>query len=174
MLGECLVVNAAGNCLPRRVLRFATLEDTSRPYVVAAEPARGATDIPNDVPVVLEFNEEVAVAEARLLEVYLNGHKVALDPLAVRVAGSRVEIDLEGAYGVASPSVESLQVEVRMKEGAFRDRADNKNEEDALEFTAKPLRCGSAYLASYMKDDCQCYSRMGRCVCDCGVNLFEL
>ena len=75
---------------------------------------------------------------------------------------------------VASPSVESLQVEVRMKEGAFRDRADNKNEEDALEFTAKPLRCGSAYLASYMKDDCQCYSRMGRCVCDCGVNLFEL
>ena len=174
VLGECLVVNAAGNCLPRRVLRFATLEDTSRPYVVAAEPARGATDIPNDVPVVLEFNEEVAVAEARLLEVYLNGHKVALDPLAVRVAGSRVEIDLEGAYGVASPSVESLQVEVRMKEGAFRDRADNKNEEDALEFTAKPLRCGSAYLASYMKDDCQCYSRMGRCVCDCGVNLFEL
>ena len=174
LLGECVVVNAAGNCLPRRLLRFATLEDESRPYLLSTEPANGATEIPNDVPLVLEFSEEVAVADARLLEVYLNNHKVTLDPLAVRVAGSRVEVELDDAYSLASASLEFLTVDVKVKEGAFRDRAGNANEEDSVEFSVKPLHCGSAYLASYMEDDCQCYSRMGMCVCDCGVNMFEL
>ena len=170
----CAVIDLAGNCVATTTLRLETLGDELRPFVVSAEPEEGRS-VPNDVPLVLTFSEEVVLANVRDIVIRLNYQEVSLNALDVHVAANKVMIDLEGGYSQGNGALERVEVSVEVKEGAFKDLAENNNEYYMVQFTASPLRCGSSYLASSMTNACECYSREGKCFCDCGgVNLFEL
>ena len=170
----CAVIDLAGNCVAATTLRLETLGDELRPFVVSAEPEEGRS-VPNDVPLVLTFSEEVVLANVRDIVIRLNYQEVSLNALDVHVAANKVMIDLEGGYSQGNGALERVEVSVEVKEGAFKDLAENNNEYYMVQFTASPLRCGSSYLASSMTNACECYSREGKCFCDCGgVNLFEL
>lgn len=170
----CAVIDFAGNCVAATMLRLETLSDELRPFVVSAEPEEGMS-VPNDVPLVLTFSEEVVLANVRDIVIRLNYQEVSLNALDVHVAANKVMIELEGGYSQGNGDLERVEVSVEVKEGAFKDLAENNNEYYMVQFTASPLRCGSSYLASSMTNACECYSREGKCFCDCGgVNLFEL
>ena len=174
-LPACLLMDAAGHCLPELRVALSTGADATRPLVLETEPREGQSNIPSDLPLVLRFDEPVRLFAVDNLLLRTNGQRVPLDALSVAVEGREVRILPARGFNRGNENLPFVEVELEVGEDAFRDEAGNSNEAMTLRFTAAAQRCGSSYLSSFMEDGCKCYSEGSKCYCDCGpVDLFEL
>ena len=88
---------------------------------------------------------------------------------------NEVTIVLSKGFSNGNANLESIEVALTVRDGAFEDYAGNSNEAFEVHFTAVPQRCGSSYLSSYIQDDCTCTNVNNSCVCKCGkLSLFSL
>ena len=174
-LPACLLMDAAGHCLPELRVTLTTTADATRPLVLETEPREGQSNVPSDLPLVLRFDEPVRLFAVDNLVLRTNGQRVPLDALSVAVEGREVRILPVRGFNRGNENLPFVEVQLEVGEDAFRDEAGNSNEAMTLRFTAAAQRCGSSYLSGFMEDGCKCYSEGSKCYCDCGpVDLFEL
>lgn len=174
-LPTCSVVSASGGCNELLTGSFATGVDAERPLVVASQPVEGQKEIPNDVPLKLVFNKPVRLVSENNVELVLNTKLQTLTKRDVEVRANEVTIALSKGFSNGNANLESIEVSLTVRDGAFEDYAGNSNEAFEVHFTAVPQRCGSSYLSSYIQDDCTCTNVNNSCVCKCGkLSLFSL
>ena len=174
-LPTCSVVSASGGCNELLTGSFATGDDAERPLVVASQPAEGQREVPNDVPLKLVFDKPVKLVNVNNVELLLNTKLQALTKRDVEVRANEVTIVLSKGFSNGNANLESIEVALTVRDGAFEDYAGNSNEAFEVHFTAVPQRCGSSYLSSYIQDDCTCTNVNNSCVCKCGkLSLFSL
>ena len=174
-LPTCSVVSVSGGCNELLTGSFSTGADSERPLVVASQPVEGQKEIPNDVPLKLVFDKPVKLVNENNVELLLNTKLQTLTKRDVEVRANEVTIALSKGFSNGNANLESIEVSLTVRDGAFEDYAGNSNEAFEVHFTAVPQRCGSSYLSSYIQDDCTCTNVNNSCVCKCGkLSLFSL
>lgn len=174
VIGECAVEDIYGNCVPEKRIAVETMEDLESPVVSYCDVA-DKTNVPNDLPIHLQFSEVVRLNNINHIAVLANNNVVTLYKHNIVVDGREVTIQLDRGYSMGSRGLDAMDVKVIIEEDAFRDLAGHGNEFYEASFTAVPQRCGSSFLSTFMEDGCRCHSEGGKCWCSCGlVNLFEL
>lgn len=174
LIGECAIEDIYGNCLPEKRVSVETMDDLESPVVAYCDVA-DKTNVPNDLPIHLQFSEVVRLNNINHIAILANNNVITLYKHNIIVNGREVTIQLDRGYSMGSKGLDAMNVKMIIEEDAFRDLAGHGNELYEASFTAVPQRCGSSFLSTFMEDGCKCHSEGGKCWCSCGlVNLFEL